>query len=663
MHVKLFSLGLSTLGFAAAGLLASAPAAHATATSVLASESLAASAPKPETSIFGEPLFVNGKRVSDNEIKRYLIYGPCRLMLEMYRINLIVDDELSRRARDSANAVIEPEVAKRTKAAVETALAGKTFETPEAKQKATDEENTKARAAARGSEDLRKAWQAEYDRQRKFLAETVVPNDAEYNAELKRTLDEFKTNYPVLDLDAEVSRAFRTVEWYKKNLRQTLLFDRVFYPDNPEDWPITTVEAVRADSGDTLLTDARDSYKMRKEHADKTGEPLPKEDPIYTQMMRQIVRDGMYSTIDFRTAADGLPDDLLLSADKDGDGKPELIVTTAEVWDAVKDTVSPTEIDEAKQWFVTSIATADRLKADGFLLDEAARQAVFAEQNKQFIGTYYNMEILATQTYFFPSVETFREYYCLHAGFKKLMEPKLQKQENGDLAQPLRDYLDRSNRIMGLGQIDLDCMLISAFDIPHFKWKPEGWTKAKKLATDIKADLEKNIADYNAQRAEIAKAKADGKADYKPEKEVMEPYQYWSKQMDDHSEYWDPPSPEKGKSSDVGMKKRGRFGLRYRNDLQGFVGETPYSHWVTGESITDYAFFDQAEGAVAGPFKGPLGYYLTRVQRRLPPTRPLNLGDPKHVDLLKDDYLRVAFVDYAKEAVKKADVKGFTKVN
>lgn len=661
MHVKSFSIGLSTLGLAAVGFFANS--AIASASTIAPNSASDATVAKAETSIFGEPLFVNGKRVTDNEIKRYLIYGPCRLMLEMYRINLIIEDELARRARDAANLVIQPEVDKRAKAAVDAALNGKTFPSPEAEQKAKEEELAKARSAAFAAEDLRKIWQAEYDRQRKFLAETVVPNEAEYNAELKRTLDEFKTNYPLLDLDAEVSRAFRTVEWYKKNLRQTMLFDRVFYPDDPEDWPITTVEAVRADSGDTLLTDARDSYKMRKEHADKTGEPLPKEDPIYTQMMRQIVRDGMYATIDFRTAADGLPDDLLLSADKDGDGKPELVVTTAEVWDAVKDTVAQTEIDEAKQWYITSMATADRLKADGALLDEAGRQAAFAELNKQFIGTYYNMEILAVQTYFFPSVETYREYYCLHAGFKKLMEPKLQKQENGDLAQPLRDYLDHSNRIMGLGQIDLDCLLVSAFDIPHFKWKPDGWAKAKKLAQEIKADLDKNLADYNAQRAEIAKAKAEGKADYKPEKEVMEPYQYWSKQMDDHSEYWDPPAPEKGKSSDVGMKKRGRFGLRYRNDLQGFVGETPYSHWVTGNSITDYAFFDQAEGAIAGPFKGPQGYYLTRVQHRTPPTRPLNLGDPKHVDLLKDDYLRVAFVDYAKEAVKKADVKGFEKWN
>jgi hypothetical protein len=129
--------------------------------------------------------------------------------------------------------------------------------------------------------------------------------------------------------------------------------------------------------------------------------------------------------------------------------------------------------------------------------------------------------------------------------------------------------------------------------------------------------------------------------------------------MDSHSEFWDPPPPEKGRASTVGMHNRGRLGEKYRNDLQGYLGETPYSHWVKGRSLTDTAFFDVPEGVVKGPYKGPLGYYLLRVNRRKPPTYPLNLSEPKKLQLLKDDYLRVAFVDYAREAVEKAEVKGF----
>jgi hypothetical protein len=166
---------------------------------------------------------------------------------------------------------------------------------------------------------------------------------------------------------------------------------------------------------------------------------------------------------------------------------------------------------------------------------------------------------------------------------------------------------------------------------------------------------------YNEQRAKILEAKAKGQ-DYKPEKEVPEPYRFWTQMMDDHCEYWDPPAPEeKGKMSMVGMKMKGRFGPHYRNDLNPYIGETYFTDWVTGNSITDYIFFDQAEGSVAGPFKGPQGYYITRVLRHIPPTRSLNLGEARHLDLLRQDWLRVQFMKYSRDAVAQADVKGFAK--
>jgi hypothetical protein len=134
--------------------------------------------------------------------------------------------------------------------------------------------------------------------------------------------------------------------------------------------------------------------------------------------------------------------------------------------------------------------------------------------------------------------------------------------------------------------------------------------------------------------------------------------------VDEHSEYWDPPPPEvhdnrKAHDSDVGRKKKGRFGPHYRNDLISYVGESSYTEWLTGQCITDRIFHDQEPGTVAGPFRGPLGWYLTRVKGRTPPARPLDLSDPKSMQLLKDDYLRYAFIQYSKEAVAQAEIKGW----
>jgi hypothetical protein len=379
-------------------------------------------------------------------------------------------------------------------------------------------------------------------------------------------------------------------------------------------------------------------------------------------MMRQIVRDALFNTIDFKTSFDGLPDDVVLTADKDYDGKPEMVLQTAKLWEEVKSTVTPNEIEMAKQWFMASTAASQRLQADGALLDAAAKKQVVDDLLKQFIGTYITIDILAMQQYYFPSTEVFKEWYCLTKGYEKLMAPKLVPGENNELAAPLKAHLDRANRVMGLGQIDVDCLMVSAFDVAKNRWKPDGWNMAKKKADDLKRQLDEHAAAYAAQREAAAKAQSEGK-EFKPEKPVAEPVVFWTNLITSNSDYWDPPTQEGGKGSDIGMKKNGRFGLRYRNDLEGYIGETPYYCWVMGTSVTDRAFFDCPEGGYIGPFKGPQGYYIVRVTRRLPPTFPLNVAEPKKAELVKNDYLRVSFIDYTREAIEKAGVKGFTRTD
>ena len=59
---------------------------------------------RDQHSIFGAPLYVDGRRVTDDQIKLALIYGPCQQKLENEKIRLIVDYELAGQARDKAEA-------------------------------------------------------------------------------------------------------------------------------------------------------------------------------------------------------------------------------------------------------------------------------------------------------------------------------------------------------------------------------------------------------------------------------------------------------------------------------------------------------------------------------------------------------------------------------
>jgi hypothetical protein len=584
-----------------------------------------------KTSMFGEPLYVNGRRVTDDEIKLALIYGPCRPMLDLSRVGLIIEDEISRQSEEKA----EAEVAAKEKE--------KPFENPAARNQAL-----KA-AVARNSS---------------LLHEKYRVGDDEFEAEYKYNVEDFQKSFPVLDIGAEICRAFRSVDWYREQLRQTMYFDRVFLPTNPADWPPTTIEAIRSDKsgGELMIPDAFESYKARMEAAARNNGVMPREDPLLMTFLREMVRNAMFQLMTFKTQPELTDPKLAIWADANSDGKPEVAITIEELWNKVMDTVTETEIAETKQWFIASLAVRDRLAKDGALLSDAEAKQALNELTLGFDDNLETLEQMATKTYFFPSVESFTEYYAMREGYRRMIAPKLENAADGSLSPVLREYFDRANRVMGLGMIDCEVLLVSAMDIAHFRWKKDGWNWAKKAAQDLRAQIDQNQKDYAAQRAKASEAQAAGK-EFKPEKPVPEPYRFWTQLLDDHSEYWDPPPPEshdgkQQKQSDIGYKKKGRFGPRYRNDLIAYVGETPYSEWVNGGCITDSMFFDQAENTVAGPFKGPLGWYITRVNRRTSPSRPLNLSEPRHMQLLRDDYLRWAFDQYTKDAVAQADVKG-----
>jgi len=243
------------------------------------------------------------------------------------------------------------------------------------------------------------------------------------------------------------------------------------------------------------------------------------------------------------------------------------------------------------------------------------------------------LEQLATKTFSFPSVECFSEYYTQKRAFERSIAPKLAEGPAGELAPALAEYLPRANQSLGVGEVDCEVLLVSAMDIPRFRWKKDGWSEARRKARRLREEYDRDPTPA-----------------------------CWARLVDTHSEFWDPPPNERGNggwSTDVIRKRSGRFGARCRTLLMQCIDESAYTEWVTGGSITDRIFFDQPENTVAGPFQGPLGWYLTRVNKRTAPTQPLKLDEPNHRQALKDDYLRSAFIQYSKEAVARANVRGF----
>ncbi len=557
---------------------------------------------------FGPPLVVDGVPITELDIKRLLIYGKGRPSLEWRRVNALIDDEVARRVAQGANP-------------------------------------------------------ARYE-----VSEAAFRRAHDHKA------NDFKERFPTLDLDVEIARSYASVPWYERELRMELRFDLVFVPDDPDEWPEVTFESLRAEAGDILIDDFRQSYERRanfwanelaeweaKVAAGEDAGPEPQitpEDSMYRGILRQIVRDALFETVDTQTALDGLPPHLIATMDFDHDGKPEQTWTTEELWQDVKSVISERDVHDAKLFLAKIAASRNRMQREGFLLAPEEVDAALDEAAKSFQSSPFNLQGVVVGSHQFPSLESYAPYFGLLESWKRKVEPRLLSPAEGGLAPELREHLERANRIMGLGQVSAEVLLVSAFDFPNNRWIENGWEKARERAEWLKSEYQANERRFNEQRQKRTEAAARGE-ELPAEENALPPSDFWSLMLDDHSDYWDPPPPATGRpGSSVGFKMKGRFGERYRNDLESMVGESHYYHFLYGRSITDQAFFDQQIGTVAGPFEGPMGYYLTRVMKRTPPTRPLNVQNEKHAELLRDDYIRHALIGYCEEALQQAKVTG-----
>jgi len=337
--------------------------------------------------IVGAPTNVDGERVTDDRVKLALIYGLCPQKLEIEKTRLTIDYELARQAREKS----EAEAVARAQ------------QTPFA----TSAEREEFKEAARA-------------RIAKELATRFEVSDADCKAEFEHNSEDFTQRNPKLDLEAEILSAVRSADWYRaqrretmefdlekeirraylsldlyrEQLRQTMRFDRVFLPENPAEWPSTTVNALRADreGGRGFLLEAQLTYQARLRAAEGNRGKLPREDPLFMGFRREIVRNSVLSIITIRPPADGLDTKLALWADLDGDGKPERTVTIEELWNHVRGTVIESEVEEAERLCVSSGANhaglePSRARHNRFPFPESTESMILAQRKMHGMET------------------------------------------------------------------------------------------------------------------------------------------------------------------------------------------------------------------------------------------------------------------------------------
>jgi len=587
----------------------------------LALASGVATAAQEETSEFGEPVIVNGERIPDLEIMRFLIYGPGRNALEARKLEILMQQEVELRRYEARERLAE-----------------------EQHQQAFDDL----------TEEQQGAIDAEVDAS--FTHLQITLEDAQ--ARIEEQVGEFKERYPTLDPDTETERAYRSVKWYEDQVFQTMRFDELFFPGHPDNWAEVSIEAIHAGSPNyDLVADYATHWEYRREQAEETGEEMKREDDMMMTLLRDYVMNALNSLVETRSSVDGIDPEIVLEIE--GLGVYDEI-RTRDVYEEFKDAFTWRDIADAKRFLALQTAARQALEGLGALTPRDEYLQEVQEAREQLAATMFNWQFIALMGHQFPSEEAYTEHVYLMESYRTMIADQLVKDGNGQIGEALEANMDYANVVMGLGRCLTEVCFVSAFDFPRNEWRPGGFSEARERAVELRGQIDAYIDRLIA--AETAKQEAVARGEnYEWPAELVSFDRFWSDFLDLNSEFWDPPLPMSGKPApEMGRKNKGRLSgeAMTRNDYKRTLGESSYYWYLYNVSTTDRVFLEQEIGSVGGPYIGPFGYYIIYLRSRLDPSHPLDLNSERHFEMMVDDFVRNEFTKFAHEALLGAEVSG-----
>jgi hypothetical protein len=464
-----------------------------------------------------------------------------------------------------------------------------------------------------------------------------VVDDAALAHHLEKQRKEFALRYPTLDFELEVGRAYISHDLYREPARQSLLFDRLFLPENPADWPELTVELIRGWAGasaDDFIQDAFSSYERRKQMMiEQNLDELPPEDPVLVGVYKDEILKGLNSFSEIETdptklvqrenplthemeTVPVLPPGALMTVDGQ-------VVPIQKVWGMIGPYVSAMDLAFARRFLALCKVLEVDFAAKGVLLSQEDFEKAWTDPGMTYRQKLEQHQLVAGQVIGMQSMQAYAMYQRLLESLRRELADKLEDEAL------LREWSPITNEVTGAAKRDVEMILCSAWDGDMAAWKENGWETARTKVFGLKAELDKG-ADWTALR-EL------------------------------HSEFWDPPMPDVGQKPMFALRFKGAFGMQTRNQLMSMVEESEGHELVFGRTISDTVFYEQDVGTIAGPFMGAKGYYLTRLTGRTPSARPLDLTIPLHKLLVQNFYLRVQLHKRAQELLRKGVEEGTVK--
>lgn len=430
--------------------------------------------------------------------------------------------------------------------------------------------------------------------------------DADIQAAIDEAEENVKKEYPGQDVELKDVLPINPTN-FKDQIRQTQLFDKMFLPENPNEYPEITIQALNDGAQGAALYDQLKTGWDQKQDLIAKGE-MPEEDAaskgFLTMLLRQLVIKYLDNNAVVEAPETGLADDMALRVN----GQPIFVDT---IWQLIQSEVSEQAVQDSRNWLVNTTLARQALQKDGVWQSDEEFQAAYSAHSDPYKDSPFSVEMVATQFKKFPSVNDYRMYFRISESFKKKIAADMTDEalvEHGK---------KRTNQIVGLGKVDVDVILCSAYDFREKAWLDNGWDLAQRKAM------------------ELATALRDGAKTF-------------DQCIEEYSDFYDPPLAESQKAQvqPNQLFNKGRFTGLSRNELLQKTFESDYSVFLNGNAIADEIFFNMEVGKVAGPWRGPRGWYVARLNKRFPGSRTLSPADSNQRTLLEQEFLASRLNEY-----------------
>jgi hypothetical protein len=429
--------------------------------------------------------------------------------------------------------------------------------------------------------------------------EAVVVTDEDVEEAIQEQEEQLKDEYP----NGEVTLRDLVPEPEKlhERLKTIELFNRLFLPDDPSEFPQITIDALSAtDVGQALLKEMQ-------------GDATRDKNPLLDGVLFEEVMKYLESTSDVVEGED-LPVELALRVN----GKD---VRVDDLWKEVAPTISEVDVRKAKQWIVNMRLLREDLERAGLWLTPEQALAKYKEHSDPYKDGMLSQENIALAFKKFPSLRAYRDFRHAYDSFRQKIQSELTPEN-------LKAFADRRTRaLIGQCVVDVDVILLSAYDFKGQRWKPDGWAEARRRAQ------------------ETSKAIA------------ADPTQ-WDQILDANSDFYDPPIAASQQGQEIERNNKGRFRGRTRNPLMSSLEESEYWNFLNGKTITDFVCFEQTPGTIANPIRGPYGYYIPRLLRRTSAPPSATLSEEDLLEMADQDYTMYRMTEYAQELIRKNQVYG-----